>query len=119
MGDETLQKDVLDELGEDRIQELAGELGTDAEGAKGMVAATVEALPEEITEGGAPAGVAGFAGLGGGLGGGLLSGVLGKVSGPVAKAVARKTGLPEATVARALELLLPVVMTTIAKRRKR
>ncbi len=118
MGDETLQKDVLDELGEDRIQELAGELGTDAEGAKGMVAATVEALPEEIAEG-APAGVAGFAGLGGGLGGGLLSGVLGKISGPVGKAVAKKTGLPEATVARALELLLPVVMTTIAKRRKR
>ncbi|MCD9194351.1 DUF937 domain-containing protein [Streptomyces albireticuli] len=120
MGDEALRKDVLDELGEDRIQELAGELGTDSDGAKQVVEATVDALPEDLTgAAAAPAGAVGLGGLGGGLGGGLLSGVLGKITGPVAKAVAKKTGLPEASVARALELLLPVVMTTIAKRRRR
>ncbi|QLE75371.1 hypothetical protein FGW37_30685 [Streptomyces rectiverticillatus] len=124
MGDEALQQDVLDELGEDRIQELAGELGTDADGATRMVRETVAALPEELTrqESAAPAGAAGpggLGGLGGGLGGGLMSGVLGKITGPVAETVAKRTGLPVAQVTRALELLLPVVMTTIAKRRGR
>ncbi|MEV5376663.1 MULTISPECIES: DUF937 domain-containing protein [Streptomyces] len=130
MGDEALQKDVLDELGEDRIQELAGELGTDADGATRMVRETVAALPEELTRengaGAAPAGVAGLGGfgglaqgLGGGPGGGLMSGVLGRITKPVAETVAKRTGLPAAQVARALELLLPVVMTAIAKRRGR
>ncbi|MGK5727945.1 DUF937 domain-containing protein [Streptomyces sp. URMC 124] len=121
MGDEALQQDVLDELGEDRIQELAGELGTDADGATRMVRETVTALPDELTReaSAAPAGAAGLGGLGGGLGGGLMSGVLGKITGPVAEAVAKRTGLPVAQVSRALELLLPVVMTTIAKRRAR
>ncbi|MEV6670311.1 DUF937 domain-containing protein [Streptomyces sp. NPDC051162] len=113
MGDDSLQKDVLQELGDDRIEELAGELGTDTETAKRVVEATVAELPDELTA--APAGVQGLAGLGGGL----MSGVLAKLSGPVANAVAKKTGLPPATVARALELLLPVVLTTIAKRRNR
>ncbi|MEV4922946.1 DUF937 domain-containing protein [Streptomyces roseoverticillatus] len=131
MGDEALQKDVLDELGEDRIQELAGELGTDADGATHMVRETVAALPEELTRengnGTAPAGAAGLGGFGGlaqglgggGLGGGLMSGVLGRITKPVAETVAKRTGLPAAQVARALELLLPVVMTAIAKRRGR
>ncbi|MGK5544561.1 DUF937 domain-containing protein [Streptomyces sp. URMC 127] len=128
MGDEALQKDVLDELGEDRVQELAGELGTDADGARRMVRETVAALPEDLTRenGAAPAGAAGFGGfgglgqgLGGGPGGGLMSGVLGRITKPVAETVARRTGLPAAQVARALELLLPVVMTAIAKRRGR
>ncbi|MET9417649.1 DUF937 domain-containing protein [Streptomyces klenkii] len=127
MGDEALQKDVLDELGEDRIQELAGELGTDADGATRMVRETVTALPEELTRenGAAPAGVAGLGGFGGlgglgqGPGGGLMSGVLGRITKPVAETVAKRTGLPAAQVARALELLLPVVMTAIAKRRGR
>lgn len=114
MGDDSLQKDVLQELGDDRIEELAGELGTDTEAARRVVEATVAELPDELTA--APAGVQGLAGLGGG---GLMSGVLAKLSGPVANAVAKKTGLPPATVARALELLLPVVLTTIAKRRNR
>ncbi|MEU5419631.1 DUF937 domain-containing protein [Streptomyces sp. NPDC001407] len=111
MGDDSLQKDVLKELGDDRIEELAGELGTDTDAARKVVEATVAELPEELT-----AGAQGLAGLGGG---GLMSGVLAKLSGPVANAVAKKTGLPPATVARALELLLPVVLTTIAKRRNR
>ncbi|MFF7726768.1 DUF937 domain-containing protein [Streptomyces sp. NPDC008001] len=124
MGDEALQKDVLDELGEDRVQELAGELGTGTDGATRMVRETVAALPDELTRenGAAPAGAAGlggFGGLGQGLGGGLMSGVLGRITKPVAETVAKRTGLPVAQVTRALELLLPVVMTTIAKRRGR
>ncbi|MFC5721654.1 hypothetical protein ACFP1Z_15895 [Streptomyces gamaensis] len=118
MGDETLRNDVLDELGEDRIEELARELGTDTDGARRVVEVTVAELPADLTEGPAalPAGAVGF---GGALGGGLMSGVLARISGPVARAVARRTGLPVATVERALELLLPVVLTVIMKRRKR
>ncbi|MFG2178157.1 DUF937 domain-containing protein [Streptomyces abikoensis] len=123
MADDSLRADVLDELGDDRIEELAQELGTDTEGAKQVVAATVDELPAELTGGGPPGGAPGLGGLGGGLagglGGGLMSGVLGRITRPVAEAVAKRTGLPPATVAKALELLLPVVMTTIAKRRKR
>ncbi|GGP43160.1 DUF937 domain-containing protein [Streptomyces abikoensis] len=119
MADDSLRADVLDELGDDRIEELAQELGTDTEGAKQVVAATVDELPAELTGGGA-LGLGGLGGgLAGGLGGGLMSGVLSKITRPVAEAVAKRTGLPPATVAKALELLLPVVMTTIAKRRKR
>ncbi|RLU81622.1 hypothetical protein CTZ27_32190 [Streptomyces griseocarneus] len=104
MGDDQLQQAVLDELGDDRVQELADDLGTDAEGAKRVVAATVEALPEELTAG---------------PGGGPAAGVLGRISGPVARAVAKRTGLPVGTVSRGLELLLPVVLGVIAKRRRR
>ncbi|MCC3772010.1 DUF937 domain-containing protein [Streptomyces sp. UNOC14_S4] len=110
MGDDQLQQAVLDELGDDRVQELADDLGTDAEGAKRVVAATVEALPEELT--GEAEGLAG-------PGGGLAVGVLGRISGPVARAVAKRTGLSVGTVSRGLELLLPVVLGVIAKRRRR
>ncbi|GHG53464.1 DUF937 domain-containing protein [Streptomyces griseocarneus] len=103
MGDDALRDDVLEELGEDRIQELAGELGTDPDGARRVVAATVSALPADF---------------GDRSGGGLMSGVLARISTPVAESVARQTGIPVATVGRALELLLPVIVTTLAKRRK-
>ncbi|MEX2980621.1 hypothetical protein [Streptomyces sp. C36] len=103
MGDDALRDDVLEELGEDRIQELAGELGTDSEGARQVVAATVSALPADFGER---------------SGGGLMSGVLARISAPVAESVAGRTGIPVPAVSRALELLLPVIVTTVAKRRK-
>ncbi|MFI9202270.1 DUF937 domain-containing protein [Streptomyces sp. NPDC053048] len=103
MGDDALRNDVLEELGEDRIQELAGELGTDSDGARRVVAATVSALPE---------------GFGDRRGGELMSSVLAEISGPVSDSVAKETGLPAPAVGRALELLLPVIVTTVAKRRK-
>ncbi|MGP4000950.1 DUF937 domain-containing protein [Streptomyces sp. 8N706] len=99
MSDESLQKDVLTELGDDRIQELAGELGTDADVARTVVGTTVSALP-------------------GTVGDGTLAGVLGRVTTPTAQTVSRQTGLPLASVTRALELLLPVVLSVIAKRRR-
>ncbi|MET8677645.1 hypothetical protein ABZW18_08645 [Streptomyces sp. NPDC004647] len=99
MSDESLQKDVLDELGDDRIEELARELGTSAAGAVTFVEATVAALP-------------------GPIGDGTLAGVLDRLTAPTAKAVSSRTGLPFADVSRALELLLPVVLSVLAERHR-
>ncbi|MFD4633729.1 DUF937 domain-containing protein [Streptomyces sp. NPDC058284] len=148
MSDEprSFEQDVLHELGDDKLQEIAGLLGTDASGAQEVVGTTASALsgnlqdkaatadPSEAEEmrqavaevGGAPApgdaplhGVASFGGLGGlgGLaGGGMMSGVLARMSKPVANAVAKKTGLPVATVTRVIEMLIPVVLAVLSKR---
>ncbi|MFF1353733.1 DUF937 domain-containing protein [Streptomyces sp. NPDC058297] len=133
----SLQKDVLDELGDDRLSEIAGLLGTDAAGAQNVVSTTVSELSgglrekasadpqqaEEVRQALAEAqeqqplqGVATFGGLGGLAGGGLMAGLLAKMSRPVAAAVAKKTGLPPATVTRVIELLVPVVLAVFTKR---
>ncbi|MEV0527894.1 DUF937 domain-containing protein [Streptomyces sp. NPDC050439] len=135
----SLEKDVLDELGDDRLQEIAGLLGTDAAGAQDVVGTTVTALSGNLQEKAedpaeaaeveqaltetetAPAepplqGIAGFGGFGGLAAGGMLSGVLAKMSRPVATAVAKKTGLPAASVTRVIELLIPVLLTVLTKR---
>ncbi|MEU5953925.1 DUF937 domain-containing protein [Streptomyces sp. NPDC047525] len=129
----SLEKDVLDELGDDRLQEIAGLLGTDAAGAQDVVGTTVNALsgnlqekaedPAEaeevqqaLDEAAPPQGIAGFGGFGGLAAGGMLSGVLAKMSRPVANAVAKKTGLPAASVTRVIELLIPVLLTVLTKR---
>jgi hypothetical protein len=117
MGDDALRDAVLDELGEDRLRELAGELGTDTAGARTAVVAAVDALPPEVTtapaEGTASPGAPGFPANGSGL----MSGLMARISDPVAQAVTVRTGLPRESVGRALELLLPVVLSTIARRR--
>ncbi|MGW6055767.1 DUF937 domain-containing protein [Streptomyces sp. NPDC055189] len=132
----SLEKDVLDELGDDRLQEIAGLLGTDAAGAQDVVGTTVTALsgnlqekaedPAEapeveqaFAEASPPQGVVGFGGFGGLAAGGMLSGVLAKMSRPVANAVAKKTGLPAASVTRVIELLIPVLLTVLTKRARR
>ncbi|MCX5081848.1 DUF937 domain-containing protein [Streptomyces sp. NPDC001939] len=133
----SLQKDVLDELGDDRLGEIADLLGTDAAGAQDVVGTTVSELSgglrekatadpaqaEEVRQALAETqeqqplqGVATFGGLGGLAAGGLMSGILSKMSRPVANAVARKTGLPPATVTRVVELLIPVLLTVFTKR---
>ncbi|MEU3740174.1 DUF937 domain-containing protein [Streptomyces sp. NPDC032198] len=129
----SLEKDVLDELGDDKLQEIAGLLGTDAAGAQDVVGTTVSALSgnlqekaedpaeaEEVEQAFAeatpPQGIAGFGGFGGLAAGGMLSGVLAKMSRPVAQAVAKRTGLPAATVTRVIELLIPVLLTVLTKR---
>ncbi|MFF1449392.1 DUF937 domain-containing protein [Streptomyces sp. NPDC058274] len=128
MSEETspsLQKDVLDELGDDKLQEIAGVLGTDAAGARQVVGTTVSELSGGVQEEAAAAppeeaplqGVVTLGGLGGVAGGGLLAGMLAKVSKPVAQAVAKKTGLPAPAVTRVIELLIPVVLTVLTKRR--
>lgn len=132
----SLKNDVLDELGDDKLQEIAGLLGTDAAGAQDVVGTTVtelsgnlrekaedpaeaEEVEQALAEASPPqgiAGIAGFGGFGGLAAGGMLSGVLAKMSRPVANAVAKKTGLPAASVTRVIELLIPVVLTVLTKR---
>jgi hypothetical protein len=133
----SLQKDVLDELGDDRLGEIAALLGTDAAGAQDVVGTTVSELSgglrekatadpqqaEEVRQALAEneeqqplQGVAALGGLGGLAGGGLMAGILAKMSRPVATAVAKKTGLPPATVSRVIELLVPVVLAVFTKR---
>lgn len=132
----SLKNDVLDELGDDKLQEIAGLLGTDAAGAQDVVGTTVtelsgnlrekaedpaeaEEVEQALAEASPPqgiAGIAGFGGFGGLAAGGMLSGVLAKMSRPVANAVAKKTGLPAASVTRVIELLIPVVLTVLSKR---
>lgn len=134
MSDESFQDDVLNELGDDRLQEIAGLLGTDPAEARQLVGSSVTELSGELRSAAAePAsadevraavtevstaepplqGVAAFGGL---VGGGLMAGVLGKLARPAADAVARKTGIPAPTVHRAVELLVPVVLAVITKR---
>ncbi|MER5777548.1 DUF937 domain-containing protein [Streptomyces sp. NPDC002039] len=134
MSEPSFQDDVLNELDDDRLTEIAGLLGTDAAGARDTIATTVGAMTgdlqqkveaddhdgDEVRQ--AVAEVAepplrGVATLGGGLlGGGLMAGVLAKVSKPVANAVSKKTGIPAPTVARVIELLIPVLLAVFAKR---
>ncbi|MFJ6697831.1 DUF937 domain-containing protein [Streptomyces sp. NPDC091272] len=137
MTDDSFQQDVLNELGDDKLAEIAGLLGTDAAGAQDVVASTADAFAGGLTEKAQAAtpeeadevraafaeasepplqGVATLGGMGGMLGGGMMAGVLGKLAKPVANAVARKTGLPAASVSRAIEIALPVVVAVVTKR---
>ncbi|MFI7006998.1 DUF937 domain-containing protein [Streptomyces sp. NPDC050145] len=138
-GEKPLARDVLDELGDDRLQELAGLLGTDASGAHKVVDDTVSALSGGLREraGEGPDGAAEvqealaeteqpplqgaftLGGLGGLASGGLLAGLLSKLSRPVAGAISKKTGLPVANVTRGIELLIPVILTVLTKRAAR
>ncbi|WP_406459641.1 DUF937 domain-containing protein [Streptomyces sp. NBC_01622] len=112
------QGDVLDELGDAKVQEIAGLLGTDEAGAREVVGTTVSALSGEAATVETPqeAPLQGVATLGGFATGGLMAGVLAKAAKPVANAVAKKTGLPPATVTRVVEMLIPVVLTVLTKR---
>ncbi|MFF8278085.1 DUF937 domain-containing protein [Streptomyces lateritius] len=135
MSDESsFQQDVLRELGDDRLREIAGVLGTDAARAQEVVGSSVDALSGELRRAAAePAsadevrqavdevttsepplqGVAAFGGL---VGGGLMAGVLRKLARPAADVAAKKTGLPPAAVSRAVETLVPVVLAVLTKR---
>ncbi|WP_405948137.1 DUF937 domain-containing protein [Streptomyces prunicolor] len=119
----TFQSAVLDELGGDKVQEIAGLLGTDEAGAREVVGTTASALSGEAAAVESPAAEApqeaplqGVAMLGGFATGGLMAGVLAKAAKPVANAVAKKTGLPPATVTRVVEMLIPAVLAVLTKR---
>ncbi|MET9951506.1 hypothetical protein ABZ135_08135 [Streptomyces sp. NPDC006339] len=123
----SFQDEVLNELGEERLLELADLLGTDAEGAQRFVGSSVSELSDELRSAAAePVGadevsapglpLEGVATLGGLVGGGLMAGALAKLARPAADAVARRTGLPAPAVTRTIELLLPVVLAVIGKR---
>ncbi|MEU3476794.1 DUF937 domain-containing protein [Streptomyces sp. NPDC033754] len=134
MSEGSFQDDVLTELGDDRLQEIAGLLGTDAAGAQELVGGSVAELSGELRRAAAePAsadevraavdevgsaapplrGVASFGGL---AAGGLMAGVLGKLARPAANAIAKRTGIPSATVTRAVDILVPVVLAVMTKR---
>ncbi|MFD3937294.1 DUF937 domain-containing protein [Streptomyces sp. NPDC058611] len=137
MSEPSLQDDVLHELGDEKLTEIAGLLGTDTDGARDTVAETVGAMTGGLQEKAAAddddgvevrqafAEVAepplqGVSTLGGGLGGmlsgGMMAGVLAKVSKPVAGSVSKKTGIPAPTISRVIELLIPVLLAVFAKR---
>ncbi|MER8042851.1 DUF937 domain-containing protein [Streptomyces sp. NPDC094032] len=134
MSDESFEQDVLNELGDDQLQEIAGVLGTDGDGARRLVSDSVSELSGELRSAAAePAGadevraavtevstaeppLQGVAAFGGLVGGGLMAGVLAKLAKPAANAVAKKTGIPAPTVNRAVEILVPVVLAVITKR---
>ncbi|WP_030563459.1 DUF937 domain-containing protein [Streptomyces aureocirculatus] len=135
----SFEQDVLSELGDDRLREIADVIGTDPAGAQDVVGTTVSTLSgslrdkaetadpveaDEVRQAFAEeAPLQGVATLGGGLGGllggGVMAGMLSRLSRPVASAVAKKTGLPAATVVRVVELLIPVVLTVLTKRAQR
>ncbi|MDV9188647.1 DUF937 domain-containing protein [Streptomyces sp. SR27] len=134
MSDGSFQDDVLSELGDDRLQEIAGLVGTDVVGARELVGGSVAELSGELRQAAAEPGSAdevraavdevtstepplqGVATLGGLAAGGLMAGVLAKLAKPAANAVAKRTGLPPATVNRAVDILVPVVLAALTKR---
>ncbi|MFE0252573.1 DUF937 domain-containing protein [Streptomyces sp. NPDC059010] len=117
----SLQDDVLEELGDDRIGDIAGLLGTDEAGARQMVGTTVAALSGEAHTVATPheAPLTGVATVGGFATGGLMAGVLAEEAERVATAVARRTGLPPGAVSRIVETVIPVVLAVLTKRAAR
>ncbi|SDM37211.1 DUF937 domain-containing protein [Streptomyces wuyuanensis] len=98
MSDDSFQRDVLDELGDDRLQEIADALGTDTAAAAAVVGTSVSTLSGELQDAAETPGQAGevrdapgeltepplqgAVTLGGGLGGGLMAGVLARLARP-------------------------------------
>ncbi|MFI6251732.1 DUF937 domain-containing protein [Streptomyces sp. NPDC051016] len=133
MTESSFQDDVLDGLGDRDLNEIAGLLGTDTDGAREAVAETAGTMSshlrqkavaddddaaevrEALSEVAEPP-LQGVATLGGGLAGGLMAGLLTKMSRPIAQAVSKKTGIPAANVDRIIRVLIPVVMAVFAKR---
>lgn len=117
----SLQDDVLDELGDDRIGDIARLLGTDETGARQMVGTTVAALSGEAEAVATPheAPLTGVATLGGFATGGLMAGVLAEEAASVAHAVARRTGLPPDAVSRVVEMVIPAELAVLTKRTSR
>ncbi|CAM5534312.1 DUF937 domain-containing protein [Streptomyces narbonensis] len=134
MSEPSFQDDVLTELGDDRLQEIAGLLDTDVDGAQELVGSSVAELSGELRQAAAEPASAdevraavnevtsaepplqGVATVGGLAAGGLMSGVLAKLAKPAANAVAKRTGLPPAAVNRAVDVLVPVVIAALTKR---
>ncbi|MFD3450971.1 DUF937 domain-containing protein [Streptomyces sp. NPDC058691] len=142
MSDRPLKDEVLEELGEDRLREIAALLGADADETRQVVGGSVASVTgvltdDAVTPGGTaelcqameqaaneteplPAAAVGFAGVRGGAkggsGGDALAAVLAKVAAPAARAVAKRTGLPVEAVAGALELIIPVIAAVLARR---
>jgi hypothetical protein len=122
MSDRPLKDEVLEELGDDRLREIAGLLGSDTDDARRFVGDSVASLTGVLTdESITPGGTAELCqameqATAGRSGDGPLIAVLGKATGPAANAVSKKSGLPVAAVTGALDAIVPVVASVLADR---
>jgi hypothetical protein len=125
-----LKDEVLEELGEERLQRIARLFDSDDPTARKVVASAVVSLTGHLTEDAATPGVTadwcqamsqaavesepppGSATAGGEM----IVAVLRRVAGPTARAVAGKTGVTQPEVASALELVIPVTAAVLARR---
>ncbi|MDX6332050.1 MAG: hypothetical protein QOI83_4433 [Streptomycetaceae bacterium] len=122
MSDRPLKDEVLEQLGDDRLQEIAGLLGSDADDVRRFVGDSVASLTGVLTdESITPGGTAELCqameqATAGRSGDGPLIALLGKATGPAALAVSEKSGLPVAALTGALDAIIPVVASVLADR---
>jgi hypothetical protein len=125
-----LKDEVLEELGEEHLRRIAELLGSDDPTARKVVASAVVSLTGHLTDDAATPGVTadwcqamaqaaveaepppGMAAAGGEM----IAAVLGRVAAPAARAVADKTGFTQQAVDSALEVVIPLTATVLAKR---
>ncbi|MCW2873503.1 DUF937 domain-containing protein [Actinacidiphila oryziradicis] len=122
MSDRPLKDEVLEQLGDDRLQEIAGLLGSDADDVRRFVGDSVASLTGVLTdESITPGGTAELCqameqATAGRSGDGPLIALLGKAAGPAALAVSEKSGLPVSALTAALDAIIPVVASVLADR---
>jgi hypothetical protein len=122
MSDRPLKDEVLEQLGDDRLQEIAGLLGSDADDVRRFVGDSVASLTGVLTdESITPGGTAELCqameqATDGRSGDGPLIALLGKAAGPAALAVSEKSGLPVSALTAALDAIIPVVASVLADR---
>jgi hypothetical protein len=121
MSDRPLKDEVLDELGDDRLLEIAGLLGTGTDDARRLIGDSVTSLTGVLTDDSViPGGTAelcqAMEQTGAGRPGGPLVTVLGRATGPTARALSRKSGLPVDAIAEALDAIIPAVAAVLAER---
>jgi hypothetical protein len=122
MRDKSVRKSVLEELGPEQLRRLAGMLGTSERTTERVVDETVASLSGTLADSAkSPQGADELARafVTGGFKGGVMVSVLARVSMPVARMVASRTGLPVTQVAKAMKILIPLVMAALSRRAKK
>ncbi|MEW2373916.1 hypothetical protein AB0940_31840 [Streptomyces sp. NPDC006656] len=90
----TFEQDVLNELGADRVADIAGAIDSDEAGARRVVEEIASALADAWSEAGEVSG-----------GAKALAGT-----------VAKRTGIPQATISSIMEMVVPVARVAAGKR---
>jgi hypothetical protein len=130
MAGRPLTDEVLEELGAERLQRLAGLLGTEPEATRRIVSVAVLSLTGRLTDDTATPGVTAElcqAMVGAAVesdpppgtaaaGSVMIAAVLDRVTGSAARAVAARMGLAETAVGSALEIVVPVTADVLARR---
>ncbi|MFE5185349.1 hypothetical protein [Streptomyces sp. NPDC056628] len=113
-----LQDDVLDELGDEAVGDIARLLGTDEAGARQVICTTVTAVSGEAEMVAIPprAPLTGVPTVGGPATGGLMARLLAEEADPLTTDVAARTGLPRPAMARTVGVLVPAVLTVLERR---